>query len=105
MGFREALTRLAEVECRRFGEPVTVLPLSGGEPWELTGLFAAAPEAARLGPQAAGTLGEPALWCLPEDAGLLDEGDELTLAGGETYAVVEVVRVPGEPARVRLVER
>lgn len=90
---------------RDFGAVATVTPLDGGDAWELPGLLEPRAQEARLGPQAAGTLGEPVYWCLPELAALLAEGDQLTLATGETYAVVEVVVVPGAPARVWLVER
>ena len=108
MALRELLARdLAGVFLNptEFAAPVSVTPLAGGSTWELAALFDDGAQETRLGAQAAGTLEEPVFLCLPEDAALLAEGDLLTGAGGETYAVVEVVRVPSGPARVRVVER
>ncbi|MEW6490353.1 MAG: hypothetical protein AB1578_20890 [Thermodesulfobacteriota bacterium] len=104
MGFHEAETRLAEVEVRRFGQPVAVAPLDGSEAFELVALFDAAAEDEALG-QARGHLGAHVFHCLPSDAEALAEGDLLTPPSGGSYAVTEIVRVPGRLAEVRVVER
>lgn len=104
MGFAEARSRSARGIVGRFGEPLQVTPLDGSEAFEVRAAVIDAALLEALG-AARGHLAAPALHCLPDTAARLADGDVLTRANGEAYALVEALPPIGELVELRVVAR
>jgi hypothetical protein len=89
-----------------FGETLAVIPVAGGDAFDIQVLCDETVEQTSLGNsrQSYGGMADTRFFCLPEEGERLSEGDTLTDTGGTVYRVFEIIPHRQGMTEIRVVE-